>query len=77
MTRQQTVWVELAEGKLRLRTDCGLQQLLGWEKLPVSHEFIGKWARAKQVCCIVPSLAPPLQAAPQHSKEGCPALVKT
>ena len=25
-------------GKLRLRVDCGLLQLLRWEKIPVSHE---------------------------------------
>ena len=43
--------------KLRLRADCGLQQgLLQWEKLPVSQEFIGKWAGAEQASCTVPSL---------------------
>ena len=39
--------------------------------------FIGKWASAKQASCIVPSLAPPPQAAPKCSKEGCPAQVNT
>ena len=48
------------KAKLRLRADCGLQQgLLQWEKLPVSQEFIGKWAGAEQASCTVPSLAPP------------------
>ena len=42
-----------------------------------TREFVGKWARDKQANCIVPSLAPPPQAAPQCSKEGCPALVNT
>ena len=37
----------------------------------------GKWARAEQASCIVPSLAPPPQAVLQQSKEGCPALVNT
>ena len=43
----------------------------------LTQEFIGKWARDEQGSCIVPSLDPPPQAAPQHSKEGCPALVNT
>ena len=30
-------------GKLRLRAACGLQRLPQWEKLPVSHEIVGKW----------------------------------
>ena len=62
--------------KLRLRADCGLQWgLPRWEKLPVSRKSsLEGGARAKQVSCIVPSLAPPPQRAPQCSKEGCPAL---
>ena len=38
---------------------------------------IGKCTKDEQVSCIVPSLAPPPQAVPQHSKEGCPAPVDT
>ena len=38
-------------------------------------EFIKKFATDAQASCIVPSLAPPPQAALQHSKEGCPAWV--
>ena len=34
-----------------------------------------KCTRDKQASCTVPSLAPPPQAAPQCSKEGCPAWV--
>ena len=46
-----------------------------WEKLPVSNEgLLESGARDEQVSCIVPSLAPPPQRAPQCSKEGCPAL---
>ena len=65
------------KGKLRLRADCGLQQgLQRWEKLPVSQEgLLESGTRAQQASCILPSLAPPSQTAPQHSKEGCPALV--
>ena len=33
--------------------------------------------RDEQANCIVPSLAPPPQAAPKDSKEGCPAWVNT
>ena len=29
----------------------------------LTREFIGKWARDKQVGCVIPSLAPPPQAA--------------
>ena len=36
--RQWTVQVGLLDRKLGLRVDCGLQWLLRWEKLPVSHE---------------------------------------
>ena len=36
-------------------------------------ESLGKCARDEQVSCTVPSLAPPPQAVPQGSKEGCPA----
>ena len=43
----------------------------------LTRVFIGKWARDEQVSSIVPSLAPPPQAVPQGSKEGCPALVNT
>ena len=43
----------------------------------LTREFIGKWARDKQVGCVIPSLAPPPQAALKGSKEGCPALVYT
>ena len=40
----------------------------------LTGESVGKWGRDEQVSCIVPSLAPPPQAATQHSKEVCPAL---
>ena len=43
----------------------------------LTWEFVEKCAREEQVSCIIPSLAPPPQAAPQRSKEGCPALVTT
>ena len=43
----------------------------------LTGEFIEKWAIDEQESCIVPSLAPPLQAALQHSKEGCLAQVNT
>ena len=50
----------------------------------LTQEFVGKLARAELASCIgkllswqVPSLAPPPQAVPQHSKESCPALVNT
>ena len=61
-------------GKLRLRADCGLQQgLPPWEKLPLSHEsLLESGARAKQASCTLPSLAPPPQAALQHSKVALP-----
>ena len=53
----------------------GLSQ---WEKLPVSHEsWLESTDRADKASCIVPSLAPPPQAVPKRSKEGCPALVNT
>ena len=41
----------------------------------LTREFIEKCVRAEQVSCIVPSLAPPPQAARKHSKEGCTVLV--
>ena len=43
----------------------------------LTQEFVEKWARKEQASCIVPSLAPPPQAAPQGSTEGCPAWVNT
>ena len=43
----------------------------------LTQEFIEKCARNKQESCTVPSLAPPRQAAPQRSKEGCPVQVNT
>ena len=43
----------------------------------LTQEFLEKCARDEQVSCIVPSLAPPPEAAPQHSKEVCPAWVNT
>ena len=42
------------------------------EEIPVSQESSLKGeARVEQVTAIVPSLTPPPQTAPQHSKEGC------
>ena len=57
-------------GKLRLRVGCGLQWgLLQQEKLPVSQEnLLESGAGAEQGSCIVPSLAPPPQTAPQCSR---------
>ena len=40
-----------------------------------TRDFVGKWARAEQVSQIFPSLTPPPQTMPQHSKEGYPTLV--
>ena len=37
-------------------------------------EFVEKWDRAEQASCIVSSLTPPPETAPQHIREGCPAL---
>ena len=66
---------KLRNESTRLRADCGLWQLPQF--LPVRQEFFGKCAREEQVSCIVPSPAPPPQAAPQCSKKGCPAQVNT
>ena len=60
-------------GKLRFRSGYGLQRLRRWEKLPVSQKsLLESGATAKQVSCIVPSLAPPGQAAPQPQQRRLP-----
>ena len=61
-------------GKLRLRADCGLQ--LGFATVGDTPSLTGQFVE-KQASCTVPSLAPPPQAAPQHSKDRCPAQVST
>ena len=43
----------------------------------LTQEFVRKWAREEEASCIVPSLTPPPQAAPQYIKEGCLAWVNT
>ena len=65
-----------AEGKTETQLTVDYAGLAMVEETPsLTQEFVGKWARDKQASCIVPSLAPPPQAALQCSKEGCPALV--
>ena len=59
-----------------LTVDYGSCQVMG-ETPILTWEFIEKCSRDEQVSCIVLSLAPPTQAAPQHSKEGCPAHMTT
>ena len=59
----------------RLRVDDAIATL--GETPSLTQESVRKCARDQQVSCIVPSLAPPPQAVPQHSKEGCPARVNT
>ena len=46
-------------------------------KLLVESKVTESEPRAKQASSIVPSLTPPPHTAPQHSKEGCPALENT
>ena len=43
----------------------------------LTEESAEKCTRDEQAGSTVPSLAPPPQAVPQSSKEGCPALVNT
>ena len=54
----------------------GNQHLKGHNPLVRSEGNDGKWGES-QASNIFPSLASPPQAAPQRSKEGCPAQVNT
>ena len=43
----------------------------------LTGESLGKWDRVEQSSSIVPSLTPPPQTAPQHSKEVDPVQANT
>ena len=65
-------------GKLRLRADCGLCGVGVVRVAPIGETssltpgFLGKWASARHVSCIVLSLAPPPQAARSAARRIAP-----
>ena len=66
---------ETKDSKLSVN-DCGVATA-GETPSLIRDSLLESGATVKQVSCLVPSLAPPPQTAPQHSKEGCPALANT
>ena len=78
LARQQTMRAGLTEPETETKNLLWTTMVATVADTPsLMQKFFGKWARAEQGICIVPSLVPPAQAVPQHSKEGCPALVNT
>ena len=59
-----------------LTVDC-LRCCYGGRNSQSHITLVGKCPRAEQGSCIAPSQAPPPQAAPQRSKEGCLAPMNT
>ena len=73
--RQWTTQVGLAEGETETQRWLWTTAVAVVGETPsLTRESGGKCTREDQASCTAPSLAPPPQAAPQCSKEGCPAL---
>ena len=78
MARWQTRWAGLSSGETETQSWLWTTAVVVVGETPsLMQESAGKCATDKQVNHTVPSLAPPPQAAPQHSKEGCPTWVNT
>ena len=74
----RTVQVGLTEGETETQSSLWTAAVAAVGETPsLTRECLEKWSRAEQVNCIVPSLVPIPQAAPQRNKDGSPAQVNT